>query len=140
MSNGPIGRVTPTEAWQLLQNTPGAVLIDVRSRVEHDYVGHPPDAIPIPWKEFPDWQVNADFVAQVRAALIARGVTTPEQTPICALCRSGGRSLAAGEELLRHGFEKVWNIEEGFEGDRDADGHRNTVNGWRARGLPWEQT
>ncbi|HYK14781.1 MAG TPA: rhodanese-like domain-containing protein, partial [Burkholderiales bacterium] len=29
---------------------------------------------------------------------------------------------------------------EGFEGDRDAGGHRNTTGGWRARGLPWSQS
>jgi hypothetical protein len=28
---------------------------------------------------------------------------------------------------------------EGFEGDRDARGRRNTVGGWRLAGLPWEQ-
>jgi hypothetical protein len=28
---------------------------------------------------------------------------------------------------------------EGFEGDKDAQGHRSTVGGWRLAGLPWVQ-
>jgi len=28
---------------------------------------------------------------------------------------------------------------EGFEGDKDGEGHRNTKGGWRAAGLPWVQ-
>ena len=37
------------------------------------------------------------------------------------------------------GFANCYNVLEGFEGDRDANGHRNTVGGWRAAGLPWVQ-
>jgi hypothetical protein len=28
---------------------------------------------------------------------------------------------------------------EGFEGERDGNSHRNSVNGWRKAGLPWIQ-
>ncbi|MGH8533139.1 MAG: rhodanese-like domain-containing protein, partial [Gammaproteobacteria bacterium] len=28
----------------------------------------------------------------------------------------------------------------GFEGDLDAHKHRGRINGWRQRGLPWEQS
>lgn len=130
----------PTAASALLAQRPDAVLVDVRSKVEHDYVGHPPGALHVPWKEFPTWAVNPDFVAQVRAALVARGAPAPEAVPIVALCRSGARSRAAAEALAQAGFRELYNVAEGFEGDKDAAGHRNTVNGWRARGLPWEQT
>jgi rhodanese-related sulfurtransferase len=57
-----------------------------------------------------------------------------------AICRSGTRSRLAAEELARHGFSRVFNIAEGFEGPLDADKHRNAVGGWRYRGLPWEQS
>jgi rhodanese-related sulfurtransferase len=135
-----IRRLDPQQANDLLRQRPEAVLIDVRSRVEHDYVGHPPGSIPIAWKEFPDWAVNPAFADQVRARLRERGSANPDQVPVLLICRSGARSLAAGEELLRRGFIEVYNIEEGFEGDRDAAGHRGTINGWRCRDLPWEQT
>jgi hypothetical protein len=34
----------------------------------------------------------------------------------------------------------AYNVLEGFEGDKDASGHRNTKGGWRAAGLPWVQS
>lgn len=135
-----VQRVNPQQAHDLLASDRNAVLIDVRSRVEFDYVGHPLGALHIAWKEFPAWTVHPHFAAEVRRALAERGRDPPEETPLLLLCRSGGRSLAAGEELLRHGFTAVYNVEEGFEGDRDASDHRSTVNGWRYRRLPWEQT
>ncbi len=135
-----VGRVNPQEAHAMMRRTPGAVLLDVRSRVEFDYVGHPPGALHVAWKEFPNWEIDPHFAGRVRAALKEHGIADPESTPIFAICRSGHRSLAAAEELARHGFRALYNVEEGFEGDKDAAGHRNTVNGWRVRGLPWEQT
>jgi rhodanese-related sulfurtransferase len=134
-----IARVDPLQADAAISTQPNAVLIDVRSRVEFDYVGHPPGALHVAWKEFPDWQVNPRFVDEVRSALKARGLAEPESAPLYLLCRSGARSMAAAEELQRHGFRNLHNVEEGFEGDRDNDNHRGTISGWRFRGLPWEQ-
>jgi rhodanese-related sulfurtransferase len=135
-----VADLNPLEASELLARRPEAVLLDVRSKVEFDYVGHAPGAVHVAWKEFPTWTQNPRFVAEVEAAIGAVRVGPPRTTPIVAMCRSGARSRAAGEELARHGYTEVYNVAEGFEGDKDAAGHRNTVNGWRARGLPWEQT
>ncbi len=33
----------------------------------------------------------------------------------------------------------VMNVLYGFEGELDERHHRNTRNGWRVDGLPWEQ-
>ncbi len=140
MSPVKVNNVTPQEAWAVLQQEPAAVVLDVRSTLEFDYVGHPLGALPVPWKEAPAWQQNPDFAAQVRAKLQAQGATAPENMPILAICRSGGRSLQAAEELARHGFTRLYNILEGFEGERDANKHRGTSGGWRFHGLPWEQT
>ncbi|MFO1436593.1 MAG: rhodanese-like domain-containing protein [Gammaproteobacteria bacterium] len=134
-----INRIRPEQAFAELSAQPRALLLDVRSRMEFEYVGHPRDASHIAWKEPPQWQVNQNFVAEVRALLAARGETAPESVPLYLICRSGARSLAAAEELARHGFIELYNIEEGFEGERDQHGHRSTIGGWRFRGLPWEQ-
>jgi rhodanese-related sulfurtransferase len=134
-----INKVGPDEAHAGLRARPGALLLDVRSRMEFEYVGHPRDAVHISWKEPPLWQANENFAAEVRALLQARGETAPESVPVYLICRSGARSLAAAEELARHGFIELYNVEEGFEGERDQHGHRSTVNGWRFCGLPWEQ-
>lgn len=141
MSNVKIKDIHPTEAWETLQKQPQAVLLDVRSTMEYKYVGHPIGAVHVPWKEAPDWENDPQFVAKVRAALTQRaGDSTPEDLPVMTICRSGKRSLAAAEALARQGFHEVYNIAEGFEGDLDEIGHRNTVNGWRFNNLPWEQT
>lgn len=136
-----IRSINPDEAFALLRERPDAVLLDVRSRVEFDYVGHPPDALHLAWAEHPAWRPNPmQFVTQAKAALAKLGGAAPETRPILALCRSGGRSLAAAQALAAAGFTDLYNIAEGFEGDRDEAGHRNTINGWRQRGLPWIQT
>jgi len=55
------------------------------------------------------------------------------------LCRSGARSHQAAQAAMQAGYANAYNILEGFEGDKDANGHRNTVGGWRFAGLPWIQ-
>jgi rhodanese-related sulfurtransferase len=136
-----IESITPDQAFALMRERADAVLLDVRSRVEFDYVGHPPDAVHVAWAEHPAWRPNPmQFVAQVKAALVKLGGEAPEQRPILALCRSGIRSAAAAQALATAGFTELYNVAEGFEGDRDEAGHRNTINGWRQRGLPWIQT
>jgi rhodanese-related sulfurtransferase len=134
-----IGRRTPPEAWKILNEESGAILLDVRSKVEYDYVGHPPGAVHVAWKEYPDWKQNPGFVNDVRAALNERGGDDPSR-PILAICRSGARSLAAAKALANAGYQRLYNVEEGFEGDKDGNAHRGTINGWRFHGLPWEQT
>ena len=137
-----IDEVTPPEAWDILVNNPQAILLDVRSRAEFEYVGHPPGAINIPWKDAPDWQVDSGFVEKVRALLATRYPDTEcrEELTVLMLCRSGARSRSAGVALQEQGFARVYNVAEGFEGDRDKHNHRNTINGWRVHGLPWEQS
>ena len=139
MSDEQIKRVTPAQAWQILNGDTQAILLDVRSKVEYDYVGHPAGALNIMWKDYPEWQENANFVAEVKAALNARGGDNVKR-PILAICRSGARSLAAVKALAAAGYSDLTNVEDGFEGDKDAHGHRCSVSGWRYHQLPWEQT
>jgi rhodanese-related sulfurtransferase len=55
------------------------------------------------------------------------------------LCRSGVRSHHAAQAAAQAGYSNSYKVLEGFEGDKDAQGHRNTVGGWRFAGLPWIQ-
>lgn len=134
--------ISPAEAWEILQSRSEATLLDVRTSMEFDYVGHPMNAVNVPWKEAPDWNVNENFIEQVRHVLASKSGREEgiESLPVLMICRSGKRSLAAGEELIKHGFKEVYNIEQGFEGDRDGAKHRSTINGWRFQNLPWEQS
>ena len=134
-----ISEVNPIEAAERCRENSDAVIIDVRSQVEHEYVGHPVGALHVAWKEYPDWAENEQFCQQIDAAL-GRVDETGFNRPLYMLCRSGARSLAAAKKLAAHGYTNVTNIAEGFEGDKDENGHRGTLNGWRFRGLPWQQT
>ena len=125
--------LTPLQAHEFLQSHPEAVLIDCRTEMEFFYVGHPVGAVHVPWHEPPDWVANPAFAAEVLRE------TGAKNKPVLLICRSGKRTLDAGAALEADGFAEVINVLYGFEGDLDENFHRNTVNGWRVDGLPWEQ-
>jgi rhodanese-related sulfurtransferase len=141
MSEQIIAEISPLEAWKMLASDNNSVLIDVRSRVEFEYVGHPIGAINIPWQDAPASQVNPDFVDMVRASLQTDKTDAKkvEDLTLLLLCRSGARSMAAAVELKKSGFRNLFNVAEGFEGKLDGDKHRGTINGWRFHKLPWQQ-
>lgn len=125
----------PCAAHAFLEQNPKAVLIDCRTEIEHMYVGHPVGAEHVAWQEAPDWDVDPLFADTVR-----RMVGGDLDRPVLLICRSGHRSVYAGEALETAGFRNVTNILEGFEGALDDDYHRGTRGGWRFRGLPWQQS
>jgi rhodanese-related sulfurtransferase len=128
------GAVTPTEAYALLQTDPRVKLIDVRTSAERDWVGKV--AVPetqhaaIEWNRYPGGQPNPDFLPQLEQVADRNDV-------LLFLCRSGVRSRHAAKRATEAGFKQCFDILEGFEGDKDAHGHRKTVAGWCKAGLPW---
>src|SRR3954470_15292381 len=125
------GALLPAEAHRLMQA--GAKLVDVRTKPELLYVGSVPGAVAIEWQTFPGGQPNPEFIGELAAV-------TKKDEPLMFLCRSGVRSHAAAEAAMRAGWQETYNVLEGFEGDKDDAGHRNTVGGWRKAGLPWKQS
>lgn len=126
------GAVVPGEAQVLLNEVPNAQLIDVRTRAEWDYVGRVPGSILIEWTTYPSGARNPAFLEQLRAA-------ADPQAPVLFICRSGQRSDSAARVAAAAGYSMAFNVLEGFEGPKDADGHRGTLGGWRKTGLPWVQ-
>lgn len=124
----------PKQSWALLQENSSAVMVDVRTAIEHSFVGHPPEAVHIAWKEFPGMTLNEQFVEQVEKSVVDKS------SPVLLLCRSGVRSVAAANALEGVGYQRVINIVEGFEGALDNAKHRGNIDGWRFHGLPWEQS
>jgi len=141
MSDHGVKSLTPQQAWQMLQDDPRALLVDIRSTMEYLFVGHPTGAVHVAWIDEPDWTVNPDFETEIRKLLLGGAVCTQESpcAPIILICRSGKRSLEAGKVLLEAGMQNVFHIDEGFEGDLDEHHHRSSIGGWRLRELPWEQ-
>lgn len=126
------GALTPQEAHELLQLAPNARLIDVRTHAECDWVGRVPNAIEIEWLSYPGMQPNPHFVQTLKHSLSS-------DTLLLFMCRSGARSSAAAKAATEAGFPECYNVLEGFEGDKDANGQRNKCGGWRVAGLPWHQ-
>ncbi|MFC7461970.1 rhodanese-like domain-containing protein [Hydrogenophaga defluvii] len=130
----------PTEAWGLLQQRrdepleTAPLFVDVRMEIESLYVGRPPGVVNIPWYEYPDLMPDpARFVRQVEEESGDKART------VLLICRSGKRTVEAGQALEAAGFTDVVNILHGFEGELDEHFKRSTLNGWRKEGLPWEQ-
>lgn len=140
--------LTPLDAAKALETDESIVFIDVRDPVEFQFVGHPVPAdqnVPVAFVD-PGRSVNAKkksynmvgnpaFTQAVEALLVREGKTKSD--PVFVMCRSGGRSARAANILAKAGFTKVYNIVEGFEGDKDKTSKRRSVNGWKNADLPW---
>ena len=129
-AEGYAGDVPPSLAHRWWQSG-AAVLVDVRSDAEREWVGFVPGAVPLAWKQWPGMAMNPGFDEGLRAAV-------PAGKKVVLLCRSGVRSIAAARRATELGLE-AYNILEGFEGDPDEHAHRGRKGGWRLHGLPWRQ-
>lgn len=129
-AQGYAGDVSPQLAHEWMQSGE-AVLVDIRSDAEREWVGFVPGARNVVWKQWPGMVMNPAFGDEIRAAV-------PEGKKAVLLCRSGVRSIAAAKRATEVGLE-AYNILEGFEGDPDDNAQRGRKGGWRHRGLPWRQ-
>lgn len=141
---------TPGQALEMyLKDKANTVILDVRTRAEYMFVGHPTMAIHLPimfmtpYLGEKGWQLetNSAFVENLKEK------ANPATTTIIFMCRSGGRSAMALKEAVTAGFssEKCYNMLGGFEGDKikfelsSFKGQRK-LGGWRNEGLPWTYT
>ncbi len=133
--NGPdrgyAGDISPEEAYALWQ-AGDALLVDIRTDAEREWVGFVPGAVALAWKQWPGMAINAGFGDALKAVV-------PSGKKVLLLCRSGIRSIAAAKCATALGIE-AYNILEGFEGDPNGHAQRGCVGGWRLKGLPWRQS
>jgi len=157
-------KILSIEAYDMLNTVPSTYLIDVRTRPEYQFVGHPVDAYLFPyWFYSPQLGKvngerayiynlkNQDFVKEVAKVF-------KKTDNLLIICRDGTRSALAAKELIKAGFKNVFDVEDGFEGPRfphfrDSNKHkfyrqlakRNKIfgynhrrhYGWQWWGLPW---
>jgi rhodanese-related sulfurtransferase len=138
--------VTSKEAYAKWETDQEKVkIIDVRTPEEYWFIGHAPMAWNVPlvlvthqWNSDRtrlEFQPNPDFVKEIQ------DIVEPGDT-VLVMCRSGARSTKAVNLLAAEGFENIYNLHDGFEGDKVKDpenvftGQRKK-NGWRNAGLPW---
>jgi rhodanese-related sulfurtransferase len=129
---GDIQNISPATAYQMTKNA-STYLIDVRSIAEYYLVGHPEMAVNIPWAFWNEKEQkfveNENFIDDIKRWF-------KNDDTLIFMCRSGGRSLRAAGAAQRAGFSRVFNIEEGFEGEPNEKGYR-TVGGWKNSGLSY---
>ncbi|MDH5394303.1 MAG: rhodanese-like domain-containing protein [Gammaproteobacteria bacterium] len=143
--------LTAKQAYEEKSASPQASLfIDVRTRAELEFVGmtdmvdvnipymvHDKDSWNAKKKRFVS-EPNSNFSVAFDDVVKSKGFN--KQSKIIVMCRSGSRSAKAANLLSQLGYQNVYSVVDGFEGDKaktgPAKGHRN-VNGWKNSGLPW---
>jgi rhodanese-related sulfurtransferase len=138
--------VTAKEAYDLWQKDQQKIkIIDCRTPEEYAFIGHAPMAANVPskfmtyaWDEKKKEYVmkaNPNFVKEVQKRFA-------KDDTILVMCRSGQRSGPSVDLLAKAGFTKVYNIVDGFEGDKVKDPQspnqgKRMKDGWRISNLPW---
>ncbi len=125
------GSIRPPDAWALFQ-AGEVVMVDIRSAEERKFVGHVPGTLAVAWATGTSLTRNPRFLRELEAKV-------RKTDAVLLLCRSGKRSAEAAEAATKAGFSSVFNVLEGFEGDKNDAGQRGDSNGWRFHRLPWEQ-
>ncbi len=120
-----VREITPTQAWELLQNNK-ALLVDVRTEQELPDYGKPElssiggKSLLLPWRLAPDFEANPHFIDQLKAQ------ATSDMT-LLFMCKLGGRSFEATQYAQEHGYQECYNVIGGMEGE----------HGWKASNLAW---
>jgi rhodanese-related sulfurtransferase len=158
-----IKRILSIEAYDYLNTLPDMYLIDVRTKAEYEYVGHPHNAYLFPYMLLTDKLIktgdkyeykivkNKDFLSELAKSF-------KKTDNLLILSRDGVISALAAKDISAAGFKNVYDIKDGFEGaefpshdDPDLQkflrqlAKRNKIEGYQQRrhygwqwwGLPW---
>ncbi|MCX7178881.1 MAG: rhodanese-like domain-containing protein [Proteobacteria bacterium] len=125
------GGLRPSEAYALF-SAGHAFLVDVRTAEERKFVGHVPGTLHVAWMTGTAMTKNPRFLRELESKV-------KKDALVLLLCRSGKRSAAAADVAAAAGFENVFNVLEGFEGDYNDRQQRRCMGGWTHYDLPWIQ-
>lgn len=157
-------KILSIEAYDMLNTLPDTYLIDVRTRAEYQFVGHPAKAYLFPYRFLTkelgkeDDQYGYRLSPKNEAFVEEISKVFKKTDNLLIISRDGTRSELAAKTLVDAGFQKVYNVEDGFEGPEfptfeDSNRHkfyrqlakRNNIHGYKHRrhygwqwwGLPW---
>lgn len=157
-------QILSLEAYDMLNTVPETYLVDVRTRAEYQFVGHPINAYLFPYMfmtqnlvknndeyRYAFGKKNRRFIAQISKVF-------KKTDNLLIICSNGTRSALATKDLVAAGFKNIYDVENGFEGPefpffKDSNeqkfyrqlAKRNKINGfnhkrhygWQWWGLPW---
>ena len=108
-----------------------SIILDVRTEDELKFIGRVDEnqnnytTVNIESHSAPNMSTNEDFLS------ICNEYIKDKDSQIFCICRSGKRSAFAANKLEQDGYNYVYNIRDGFEG--------NSNNlGWKLSNLPWK--
>ena len=133
------GDVSPKTAWGLLETSPNAHLIDVRTAEELEFVGGVAlsslnkTPLLIPLKHLGQTRKSETFLPALKTHI------QDKDAYLLFLCRSGQRSKQAAQLATAEGFSCAYNVLGGFEGKKDSHQQRGHLEGWKYEQLPWQQ-
>lgn len=157
-------KILSIEAYDMLNTVPYTYLIDVRTRAEYQFVGHPIGAYLFPYmfmtKELAKSGERYGYQYNVKNNSFIQEISkiVKKKDNLLIICREGTRSALAAKDLMNAGFKNVFDIEDGFEGRefpyfKDSNrfkfyrqlAKRNKIHGfnhrrhygWQYWGLPW---
>jgi rhodanese-related sulfurtransferase len=158
-----VKRIMSIEAFDMLNTVPDTYLVDIRTRAEYQFVGHPFKAYNYPFLFFTttfakDEEKPSYLLVKNKAFIEQIGKAFKKTDNLLLLDRDGTRSAQAAKELLAAGYKNVFDVYDGFEGSEfpsfdEPNKHkyyrqlakRNNIygfeqrrhSGWQFWGLPW---
>ena len=134
-----IKNIKSTEAWKILNAEDDATLIDIRTEEEWKLTGMPDLRLVnkkvtlLSWRFWPEMNINNNFIRSIK------NMFEKKNTTLLFICRGGHRSHQAASSAYSEGYLNNYNVIDGFEGQLNDDGHRNSIDGWKFNNLPWYQ-
>jgi rhodanese-related sulfurtransferase len=159
-----VKKILSIEAQDMLNTVPDTYLLDVRTRAEYQFVGHPVGAYLFPYLFYSNTLITKedechyDFGEKNKHFVEEIAKLFKKTDNLLVISRDGTRSVLAAKDLAEAGFKNVYDVEDGFEGppfptfkDSNRDkfyrqlARRNKVvgfdlrrhYGWQWWGLPW---
>ena len=157
-------KILSIEAYDMLNTVPDTYLIDIRTRAEYQFVGHPVGAYLFPYMFYTNTLGRNGgklcYLANVKNKNFVQEISKvfKKTDNLLIIGRDGTRSALAARELVEAGFKHVFDVEDGFEGPlfpsfKDENKNkfyrqlakRNKIfgynhrrhYGWQWWGLPW---
>jgi len=135
--------IIPVTAYTMA--TGDAYIIDVRTDAEWTWIGHPGENKIGEGADLDGKVVNISWKKDVKGVLIVNPTFVSDvqevfapNTTLILMCRSGKRSVDASLALEAAGFTNVFNMLNGFQGQKTPEGYRDVPDsGWVNSGLPY---